>query len=218
MKQPNLPLIASLFIFLGSMNTGWGQGLITFNPTNGHYYQAFFGDYPWPDARNAAESQSHLGYIGHLVTIDSPGENNFVFGSVYAPNFQQYNGPAQSSWVWLGGFQPAGSDEPAGAWSWVTGEPFDYARWDTGQPSGSIGNPNGSGQNFLLMWYQGYWNDADGTGFGGGAVQGYIVEYEPVPEPSVFALFAVAVAVHVIHRRGSTSTVGSKLPTKIVSM
>lgn len=176
------------------MDTGACQGLITFNPTNGHYYQPFFGSYSWPDARDAAASLSHLGYIGHLATIGSQAENNFVYGSVYAPNFQEFNRPAQSSWVWLGGFQPAGSAEPAGGWSWVTGESFDYARWDTGQPSGGLGNPGGSGQNFLLMWYQGYWNDGDGPGFGGGSMSGYIVEYEPVPEPSVFGMFAVAVA------------------------
>ena len=201
MNRPNLSLIASICVFLGSMNTGACQGLITFNPTNGHYYQPFFEGIPWPNARDAAAAQSHLGYIGHLVTIDSQAENNFVFGSVYAPNFPQFNGPGQSSWVWLGGFQTNGSAEPAGGWSWVTGEPFDYSRWDSGQPSDVSGNPNGFAQNFLHMWYQGYWNDASGPGFGGGDVHGYIVEYEPVPEPSVFALFVVAILALAVCRR-----------------
>ena len=65
----------------------------------------------WDEARLAAEA---LG--GHLVTITSEEENNFVAGLVTAA-------PASNKEVyWLGGYQDfsLGGCEPASCWSWVT--------------------------------------------------------------------------------------------------
>jgi hypothetical protein len=53
------------------------------------------------------------------------------------------------------------------------------------------GNPSGYHQDFLMMWEQGDWNDASGPGFGGISMDGYIVEYEGVPEPGVLSLLAL---------------------------
>lgn len=36
---------------------------------------------------------------------------------------------------WLGAFQPPGSTEPGGGWTWLTGEPFAYAPWESNEPS-----------------------------------------------------------------------------------
>jgi hypothetical protein len=175
-----------------------GRGTPIFNPENGHYYEAFSGSLSWPTARDNAAAMSYMGLSGHLVAITSASENNFVFGAVYLANFGNFG------WVWLGGFQPSGSVEPTGGWSWVTGEPFIYTGWDTGQPSDIAGNPNGYHQDFLLMWEQGYWNDASGPGFGGGAVSGYIVEYEVVPEPGVLSLLAFGSFAFVFRRKRGT--------------
>jgi PEP-CTERM motif./Lectin C-type domain. len=173
------------------VTTVHSQGTFIFNSANGHYYEAVSGNISWPDARDAAVASTYLGYQGHLVTISSSAENAFVY-SLYASVFPEYNNAAQSSWVWLGGYQPTNSVEPAGGWTWVTDEPFDFARWDSGQPSDSGGSPYVGSQDFLLMWYGGYWNDAAGPGYGGIAVAGYMVEFEPVPEPSTFALGSLA--------------------------
>ena len=85
----------------------------------GHYYEAIRpGPMTWDQAKTAAESRSYLGVQGHLATITSQGENDFIKNNV----------PGSAD-CFLGGFQPAGSPEPAGGWQWVTGEPWIYTNW-----------------------------------------------------------------------------------------
>jgi hypothetical protein len=196
-------LLGSLFI----ATIAPAQGTFVFNPANGHYYEAVRGNISWPVANEAAAARTYLGNPGHLVAISSAEENAFIFELVYTPVFTNFPGiTGLGDWVWLGGFQPPGSLEPADDWSWVTEEPFDFSNWDAGQPSDTAGNPNGS-QNFLLMWAQGFWNDAAGPGFGGNPVAGYIVEYEPVPEPNI-ALLAVLgmTSLFLFHRKRNCLT------------
>lgn len=85
---------------------------------------------------------------GHLVTITSEAENDFVFrltdDDTYWFHSLNWRGP------WIGTLQPPGSEEPAGGWSWVTGEPFTYARWDAQQPN----NFNGTPENRLVFGNQ----------------------------------------------------------------
>jgi hypothetical protein len=59
---------------------------------------------------------------GHLATITSAGENNFVFGLL----------PSSSPYAFFIG----GSRNSSGVWSWVTGEPWSYTNWDVGEPNG----------------------------------------------------------------------------------
>jgi hypothetical protein len=60
---------------------------------------------------------------------------------------------------WLGAYQPLGSEEPAGGWEWVTGEPFAHSNWAPGRPSDS------SGEDRLHFFVEGTglrgptWND-----------------------------------------------------------
>jgi hypothetical protein len=129
-----------------------------------------------------------MGYSGHLATITSAGENEFIVSNFPIAYYKGY---------WLGGFQPLGSEEPAGGWQWVTGESWDYTFWAAGEPSNAImGDPedplavNEDGLCFRddpkLTF--GSWNDwfriynrLDG---------GYVVEY-PVPEPATLLLFGL---------------------------
>ncbi len=103
---------------------------------NGHFYQGVRmpKPLPWNEADRLAKL---LG--GHLVTITSAAENDFVFRLIdddtYWYHSYNWRGP------WIGALQPPGSVEPAGGWSWVTGEPFTYARWDAGQPNNFNGSP-----------------------------------------------------------------------------
>jgi hypothetical protein len=76
---------------------------------NGNLYEYIPDAKTWSDAKVAAES---LG--GYLVSITSGEENSFLVSSFPA---------AVTGGAWLGGFQPTGSTEPAGGWSWVSGEP-----------------------------------------------------------------------------------------------
>ena len=81
---------------------------------NGHFYEVVqrVGGITWGNANLAATNQG-----GYLATITSAEENAFVFNIATQIATVWYNGFGP----WLGGIQPAGSVEPGGGWSWVTG-------------------------------------------------------------------------------------------------
>lgn len=149
---------------------------------NGHYYEAVSAPLgiTWSDAQLAAEA---IG--GHLATIDSAVENAFVFSLIDDPLFwNSYSGP------WLGGLQPDGSPEPSENWQWVTGEPFGYTNWSSGQPN-NAGEVND--EDSLHFWTissvrSPQWNDIAGGSISYRPV-GYVVEF--VPEPSSFLVAAI---------------------------
>lgn len=97
---------------------------------NGHYYQVFQNPV---DYAKATLNCDLIG--GHLVTITSQAEQDFVFSLV------------GTSDTWLGG------ELKNGKWTWVTGENFSaYQNWLPGQPSG--------GETKLGFWEgKGQWND-----------------------------------------------------------
>ena len=141
------------------------------NPDNGHYYEAVYTDgISWEEANANAQTRSFMGMFGHLATITSETEQAFLFS-----NFPVI----LDEHLWLGGFQPADSPEPAGGWSWITGESFTYVNWGSGEPN------NAGDENALEFRSDGSWNDiaSDNTLFNGG----YLVEYDefssPVPIP-----------------------------------
>ncbi|NJM54860.1 MAG: hypothetical protein HC841_02040 [Verrucomicrobiae bacterium] len=168
-----------------------GQGTVVFNPANGHYYQTVGVREPsWQAASDAAAALQHEGRQGHLATITSLEENQFVFQHLYAPNFNQAYNVAQSGWAWLGGFLDRDTTAETSSWKWVTGEPFTVAFWDSGQPSGSVSYSGSTPQDYIVMWNAGRWNDASGL-----YVSGYIVEYSVVPESSTTILLLCGLLV-----------------------
>ncbi len=74
---------------------------------------------------------------GHLATMTSEEENDFVFDLVkgdkrlweFATDDQGTFGPM------FGLRQLPNSLEPEGGWAWVTGEPVDYLPWDPNEPN-----------------------------------------------------------------------------------
>lgn len=105
------------------------QGLIAWN---GHYYKVNYNYTTFTDARNAAALQG-----GHLVTIGSQAENNFVQG-LYG---------AGGGWIGL-------TDEVTeGLFQWVTGEPITYTNWAMYEPN-NVGN-----EDYVQMGGNGQWND-----------------------------------------------------------
>ncbi|MCK9441150.1 MAG: hypothetical protein M0Q13_06995 [Methanothrix sp.] len=142
---------------------------------NGHYYEAVLvpGGITWNDANTRANAAG-----GHLATITSAAENQFVYNLV--AEYDDYwlgDNHGNGAGPWLGGYQPAGSLEPAGGWAWVTGEPFSYTNWHTGEPN----NGGGFGwfeENLLFYGYQTLkspdWNDASRDLI----TKSYIAEYE----------------------------------------
>jgi hypothetical protein len=110
----------------------------------------------------------------HLATINSNEENDFITGML------SRLGPrpvAPDQWnFWIGGYQPLGSNEPGGAWRWVTDEPFTYTHWSTVEPN----NYGGSEDSLSIMGipadtgttgFLGRWNDRSSD-----ASIGYVVE------------------------------------------
>jgi hypothetical protein len=183
---------------LTPLNTSWAQ--TTFNAANGHYYRLVRTESTWDEARVAAANESLLGFRGHLATITSAQEQSFIQSAfdTFSPPFVP-----MGEGVWLGGFQPAGSPEPAGNWQWVTGEPFVYINWQPGgEPSDFFDD-----EDLLQMWSGGYWNDIGPTdvhNFNSVRRIGYLMEFS-IPEPSGLCLAGV-VATCLIFRRSTLAT------------
>ena len=96
------------------------------DPASGHYYQRVDARVSWADARLAAERMTFQGVAGHLVTIGSQEENDFVF-SLFV---QQPGG-----YRWLGASQPVGGAARAGGWQWVEDGPLRFSNWSQGAPN-----------------------------------------------------------------------------------
>ncbi len=121
---------------------------------NGHWYAIVQSGQPFHTARIQAES---IG--GHLATITSAGEQDFVATSISAgTSFLN---------AWFGLYQEVGSVEPSGGWRWVTEEAFGpYANWWTGvhQPDNNACG-GGIAEDFG-MWakqWGGTWADVTAT-------------------------------------------------------
>jgi len=121
------------------------DGAVVF-PENGHAYLVVVsGSITWEQARSRA---TELG--GHLATITSAAENDFVWARVRdAPGaFGGFSlGP------WLGGVQDPKGVEPDGGWGWDTGEPWAFTSWRPGAP-----NEDTEGEDYLAAY--GSANDA----------------------------------------------------------
>jgi hypothetical protein len=149
---------------------------------NGHYYQAVFA--PGITWSAASLTASNLG--GYLATLTSSQENAFVF-SLVAPNTDLWYYNVHWWGPWLGGVQPPGSPEPAGGWRWITGEPFNYSNWASGQPN------NNDNENRLQFGGQltiaSTWNDQyeAHTNY----ARSFVIEYEFKPQWALAVFFAL---------------------------
>jgi VCBS repeat-containing protein len=128
---------------------------------NGHYYAQVRGDINWPNAVSASQALRFRGSRGHLVTVGSDAEHQFLVASVLTGHAQRY-------WI---GLTDEGTE---GNFRWVTGETLTYTNWGGGRPDNAGGNEHyvevvhDSGTPF---WR---WNDIHAS-FG---TNGYIVEFE----------------------------------------
>ena len=82
------------------------------NPANQHFYLYVRIKKPWHEARDYCAARG-----GHLVTIQTPSENKFVYNIAVPGNIDVG--------TWLGGTD----EETEGTWTWVTGEPWRYQSW-----------------------------------------------------------------------------------------
>ncbi len=180
---------------------------------NGHYYELVDSQILWDQAKANAESMTFLGVHGYLATITSATENNFV-ASTFAPILAQL--PSAPIIAWLGGYQPTGSSEPAGGWSWITGEPWAYSNWNPVEPNNAFGCSGCKPENQLAFVIKpvsnftiGQWSDADGVDTTDINVNQayYIVEYATsIPEPATISLFSLGLAGLYLGKRRNQSS------------
>ncbi len=174
-----------------------------------HYYEAVYvssGNLNWFQAAHLAQDAG-----GYLVSITSEEENTFVFNLVsddkYFWKFPKHDGNSSrmnhyeiSIGPFLGGYQPAGSAEPRGGWSWLSSESWSYSNWAVNLNDGVVdkdprnnSQPNDSGNSKFGQRIMGFgemnvpvstWGDyMDDVGTYGlnrspGRSYGFIIEYE----------------------------------------
>jgi hypothetical protein len=140
---------------------------------NGHYYDVIDANLDWEAARTAAEASTFMGVPGRLAAITSAEENLFLTNTF---------GASRLHFHWIGGTQPAGSPEPGGGWSWVTGEPFGFSNWwPPAEPNNFSGIPGENEDGIVLdhgvTAHGKSWNDLPRTRI----VHGYVVEFTIPP-------------------------------------
>jgi hypothetical protein len=179
--------IVGLLIMLGGIGAGSAAAAPIYWSGNGHYYDIVYSPgIEWNVARVAAAGSSYNGLTGHLVTFTSAAEESYVM-----PAFAELFNPAEpyAPFFLIGAYQPASvwntAAEPGGGWRWVTGETWDYTNWAGGEPNNFDNN-----EHVAQTWKHGSdpdftgWNDINDPSLE--FVNGYIVEYEAVPEPATF--------------------------------
>ncbi len=141
---------------------------------NGHAYALVSVGGEWTAARDFASSIVYAGAPGHLTTLGSAAEWNWLNGRFSFNN------------AYLGGYQDSTApdySEPAGGWRWVTGEPWQFTAWGGGEP-----NNWGDGEEYLETMGA-TWNDI-GARFPRGALQ---VEFEDVKNSAADDMHQLAV-------------------------
>jgi hypothetical protein len=141
-----------------------------FNSQNGHWYAAIAEARTWEEAKIRAESMFFNSVPGHLATLTSQEEQDFVANAFPEALNDGYS---------LGGSQAPGEIDPAAGWSWVTGEPWVYTNWLPGGEPNDFGGADETGlafHGYLGTNPNAYWNDIQP----GGTPPGYVVEWENV--------------------------------------
>lgn len=179
---------------------------------NGHWYERV-GDFfdvasrvSWFDAKTMAESRTYLGASGHLVTVGSLAEHEFLVAAF----LEDHPWP-----LWIGftdseaygGYESFGQPNPqVDGWVWVTGEPITFTKWGPGSPDQTQVDEDaalyGSIYEEYGRLYQ--WNDAQP-----GDHAAFLVEYEPLAVPDHAPLaFPLALACLWALKRFKTKNYG----------
>jgi hypothetical protein len=146
---------------------------------DGRYFQVVIANrISWEEAKAAAESRSHLGIQGHLATIGSQAEDDFV-DQLRQQTLNLPHPPLSGTQLWVGGDQlpcATTTSEPGCGWVWINGESIapqnsasPYTNWQEGEPN------NRRSDDHLTIGQDGLsgWNDENNLS----KVWGYVIEY-----------------------------------------
>jgi hypothetical protein len=144
------------------------------DPATGHAYELVLTpDLTWNQAVDAAAQMNWAGREGHLATITTLAEHEFIIVSL--------GGGPQINYCWVGGYQDRSApdfSEPFGGWKWITGETWLGSGPEA--PTFSFNNTYSdyTSEEYLITWWgTGGLNDFSESGSGDS--RGFIVEYEP---------------------------------------
>lgn len=124
-----------------------------------HRYEVINTRMTWSEAKAYCEN---LG--GYLATVESQEEYNKIIDLANASGRKV---------LWLGAQKNANQ-----SFEWITGEPFNYSFWLSGEPNNEGGN-----ENYLVMFYvnnQWVWADVpnDVSPYYGDETVGFVCEYD----------------------------------------
>jgi hypothetical protein len=125
---------------------------------NGHWYETVepSGGLTCEEAGLAAQGRMWMGMPGHLATITSQEEQDFIATLLGTAN------------CWLAGYQDPTSGAPADNWHWQTAETWSYTNWQPGEPNDYYG-----AEHCLTIYSFGKWNDSRCI-----EQSSYLVEYD----------------------------------------
>ncbi len=136
---------------------------IQYNADNGNFYKYYNNNVNFATAFDAADDVALNGAYGHMVTITSNTENNFV-DSIIGSHIWLAASDAgtEGQWVWLAGPEAGLQFSQGGAA--VNGL---YEKWNGAEPN------NGSGYNYVYMNTNSQWYDQTGN-----ESRRYVIEWE----------------------------------------
>ena len=172
--------ISLLFLFFISAFASDVRGQAVFFEGTGNHYQLITASATWEDAQASAMTQVLFGVQGHLATLTSQQENDFLLET-----FDGLSG-------WIGLSQAPGSIEPDQGFQWVTGEEFSFSAFGGAEPNNAFGNED------FVEFFNGGWNDLGPT-----ATRRYYIEFETagVPEPSGGLIIMAGMSLFLSTRR-----------------
>ena len=124
---------------------------------NGHKYLLIKEEMDWDNASDYCMSVG-----GHLVSITSEGEQNFINNNILEKSRHS---------AWIGGITYGSLDE----FQWVTGEKMDYTYWNSGEPNW------GDETRVHLYDWTGLWNNCPET-----SRHWFICEWDDYGEESTY--------------------------------
>ena len=182
MKISNLGVVLGVMVGAALMGQQQAEAAALFFPGTGNYYDFIPGTFTWDEARAEAESQTFMGLTGHLATLTSLEEDQFIREN-FSEQVNQFVGP------WFGADWDGSGFGPIAGWSWVTDEVFGpHVGWNPLEPNHLQDfEPNQPDGEDAVHFSGGGWNDIsrDRTD-----TSGYFVEFEAaapetrVPEPA----------------------------------